>query len=307
VSGGLGSLSARACPVCGSRDDRNVFADQALDEKSMDRFAFASRKRPEHMRLRLVACPVCALVYASPLPGADALAAAYDDAAFDTAEEARFAARTYANVLQALLPRLPDRKGALDIGTGEGGFLGELLDLRFLDVGGVEPSRAPIAAADPRVAGLIEHSVFHAGIRSPRSQSLVTCFQTLEHVHDPAALVRDAVSLLKPGGMFLVVCHDRDAFVNRALGLRSPIVDIEHVQIFNRRSLRELLTRAGLRSVATESITNCYPIRYWTRLLPVPDTVYGPLSSALERTRIAARPLTLRVGNLSAWGFAPLS
>jgi SAM-dependent methyltransferase len=305
VTGLLGTLAPRPCPVCGSRDDRDVFAEQRLDEASLDQFAFASRKRPEHMRLRLVRCPVCDLVYASPVPDPDALASAYEGAAFDSAEEARYAAATYAETVRSLLPRLSDRNGALDIGTGEGAFLGELLDLGFTDVGGVEPSSEPVAAADTRVAGLIEHDVFRPGVRPTASQSLITCFQTIEHVHDPAALVRDAVALLKPGGMFLLVCHDRDAPVNRALGLRSPIVDIEHVQIFSRRSVGELLTRAGLQSVAMKPIRNRYPIRYWTRLLPVPAAAYGPLAGTLERTGLAERPLTVGVGNLAAWGLCP--
>jgi SAM-dependent methyltransferase len=256
------------------------------------------------MRLRLVRCPVCDLVYASPVPGPDALADAYEDAAFDSAEEARYAAATYAEALQRLLPRLPDRDGALDIGTGEGAFLSELLDLGFTGVGGIEPSTAPVAAADPRVAGLIEHDIFRADARPPASQSLITCFQTIEHVPDPAALVRDAVAMLKPGGIFLLVCHDRDARINRALGLRSPIVDVEHVQIFSRRSVGELLTRAGLETVTLRPIRNRYPIRYWARLLPIPGKAYDPLASALERSGLGGRALTVGVGNLVAWGSA---
>jgi SAM-dependent methyltransferase len=302
MTGLLGTLAERACPVCGSTDDRDIFAEQQLDEAALDQFAFASRKRPEHMRLRLVRCPTCDLVYASPVPDPDALANAYEAAAFDSAEEARFAAATYRQALERLLPQLPDRDGALDIGTGEGAFLSELLDLGFTNVGGVEPSTAPIAAADPRVAPLIEHDIFRPGVRPPASQSLVTCFQTIEHVPDPATLVRDAVALLKPGGVLMLVCHDRDAPINRLLGLRSPIVDVEHVQIFSRTSVGELLTRAGLERVTMRAIRNRYPIRYWARLLPIPGVVHEPLSAGLERTGLADRAMTVGVGNLVAWG-----
>jgi SAM-dependent methyltransferase len=298
----LGELKERGCPTCGSTDDSRVFAEQRLDFASLDEHAFASRKRPEHMRLRLVACPSCDLVYASPVPSAEALAQAYDEAAFDSAEEAGYAARTYMEQMRELVAGLPDRRGALDIGTGEGTFLAELLRAGFSDIGGVEPSRAPIAAADPDVAGLIEHGVFRAGIRPPGSLSLVTCFQTIEHVPDPAELVADAVRLLKPGGVLALVCHDRRALVNRALGLRSPILDIEHMQLFSPRSVDELLRRAGLREVGHRAIRNSYPLRYWARLAPLPDRLQAALSGALERTGLAERPLTVPVGNLLAWG-----
>jgi SAM-dependent methyltransferase len=301
----LGVLSPRRCPVCGSDDDRDVFAEQRLDAAALDRYAFASRKRPEHMRLRLVGCPSCDVVYASPAPAAGALAAAYESAAFDSGDEARYAARTYAEAIRPLLDGLPDRDGALDIGTGDGAFLAELLDLGFSGVAGVEPSTEPIAAASSRVAGLIEHGIFRAEVRPPASLSLVTCFQTIEHVPDPAELVRDATALVKPGGLVVLVCHDRRAPVNRALGLRSPIVDIEHMQLFSRRSVLELLRRAGLEEVACRPIRNRYPMRYWSRLLPLPERPREVLDQALERSGLARRALTVPVGNLLAWGRAP--
>jgi SAM-dependent methyltransferase len=302
TTGPLGELAKRGCPACGSTDDSRIFAEQHLDFDALDEHAFASRKRPEMMRLRLVACPSCDLVYASPIPSPEALARAYEAAAFDSAEEARYAAHSYARELEDVFSHLPDRRGALDIGTGEGAFLGELVQRGFSEVAGVEPSSAPIAAAEPEIAKLIEHGVFRPGIRPAASLSLVTCFQTIEHVPDPAELVRDAVELLKPGGVLAIVCHDRRAPVNRVLGLRSPIVDIEHMQLFSPRSISELLVRSGLRDVRHRAIRNRYPARYWARLMPLPDRFQVLLSTALERSGIAGRPLTVPVGNILAWG-----
>jgi len=305
ATGTLGELTERSCPVCDSTDDSTIFARQRLDLAALDEHAFASRKRPEHMRLRLVTCPTCDLAYASPVPSPEALAQAYDTAAFDSAEEARYAARSYARELEGLIAALPDRQGALDIGTGEGAFLSELLRLGFTNVGGIEPSAAPIEAAEPTVAGLIEHDVFRPDARDPESLSLVTCFQTIEHVPDPAALVRNAVALLKPGGMFAIVCHNRRAAINRLLSMRSPIIDIEHMQLFSTRSVDELLRRGGLCDVRHRTIRNRYPTRYWARLLPLPSRLQRPLGQGLERTGLGARPVSLNVGNMLAWGWAP--
>jgi SAM-dependent methyltransferase len=298
----LEELTERACPICGSRDDGELFAEPSFDPAALDEHAFASRKRPERMRLRLVRCPDCDLAYASPLPSATALADAYEEAAFDSGEEARYAARTYADSLSDLLPLLPDRVGALDVGTGEGAFLAELLRLGFSAVGGVEPSSAPIAEAAPEIAPLIVHDVFRPGLREPGSLSLVTCFQTIEHVPDPASFVAGAAELLKPGGVLAIVCHNRRAPINRALGTRSPIMDIEHMQLFSPRSITELLRRFGLTSVGYEPIRNRYPIRYWARLAPLPERLSAGVSAGLERSGLGGRPLTVPVGNLLAWG-----
>jgi SAM-dependent methyltransferase len=301
----FGDLAPRRCPVCDSASAGDVFAEQAVDAAALDGFAFASRKRPERMRLRLVTCPDCDLVFANPAPDPVLLAAAYEAAAFDTGEEAAFAARTYAESLAPLVDRLPDRDGALDIGTGDGAFLGELIDLGFTGVVGVEPSAEPIAGAAARVAGMIRQDVFRAGLLPQRSLSLVTCFQTIEHVTDPAALVAGALALLKPGGVLAIVCHDRRALVNRALGKRSPIMDIEHMQLFSPASLAGLLERSGLCDVDCRPIRNRYPLRYWTRLAPLPNAAHDVAQRLLRRTGLGDLPVTVPVGNLLGWGTRP--
>ncbi len=84
--------------------------------------------------------------------------------------------------------------------------------------------------------------------------------------------------------------------------MRSPIIDIEHMQLFSPQSVEELLRRGGLRDVAHRTIRNRYPIRYWARLLPLPRRPQAVISAALERSGLGARPLGLSVGNMLAWG-----
>ena len=140
-------MISRNCPLCGSSDTSRVFAEANIELDRLDSFAFASRKMPEYMHYRLVDCPICDLLYANPLPCEEYLAEGYGEAAYDSGVEAHYAATTYADTLSTFIEQLPDRHGALDIGTGDGAFLECLLDLGFGGVVGVEPSRAPIAAA----------------------------------------------------------------------------------------------------------------------------------------------------------------
>ena len=171
----------------------------------------------------------------------------YRDAAFDAAGESRFAARTYEEVAARLLPNLPDRAGALDIGAGDGAFLERLLELGFSDVLGLEPSHAARRGAPAQVQALIREESFEPGAFGEASFSLVTCLQTIEHVPEPLALCREARRLLKPGGALLLVCHDRRAWSARLLGRRSPIYDVEHLQLFDRATVRALLSGAETR------------------------------------------------------------
>jgi SAM-dependent methyltransferase len=193
-----------------------------------------------------------------------------------------------------VLDSLPNRSGALDIGAGDGAFLSRLLDIGFMDLVGVEPSRAPIASAPPRVRQFLRCGTFHAGEFAPDSLSLVSCFLTLEHVDDPLSLVREVRGLLRPGGIFVAVCHDFRALSARLLGRRSPIFDIEHMQIFSATSLRTLLARAGFAAACVRPIWNRYPARYWMRLLPLPDG----LRRRLQHLPGAALPVSIPAGNL---------
>lgn len=297
------SLVARACPVCGDADGRELFPER-IDPGALDEYAFASRKYPEYMHHRLVECRICDLVYANPVPAPDDIDEAYDSAAFDSKEEAVCASRTYAGLVRRIRGRLAHPGSALDIGTGEGSFLEELLDLGFGRVAGYEPSAAPLEAASARVRDLIVHDVFDpAGAAGRGPFDLITCFMTIEHVPDPAQLCRDALGLLAPGGAFMIVCHDRRAPLNRALGARSPIMDIEHLQLFSQASARQLLARTGYADIDVRRIVNRYPLHYWLKLAPVPRRFKTALVSGARRGPLGSLSLSLPVGNLAVTGF----
>lgn len=230
---------------------------------------------------------------------------AYRVASYDSAEESRYASLTYAAHLDSLTRTLPADGGALDIGAGDGAFVARLLERGFTGVVGVEPSEAPLAHAPAPVSTHLRLGAFDPDDFAAGQFRLVTCFQTLEHVDDPIALCRGAYSLLKPGGALLVVCHDRQALLNRALGRRSPIYDIEHLQLFSPAALQTLFERSGFVDVRHWPIRNRYPIRYWTSLTPLPMELRRRMVTVLDRVRLGAVPVSLPVGNVAAVGYKP--
>lgn len=301
----LGRLVPRNCPVCGSGDQTRVFAPANYDLAKLDEYAFASRKMPEYMHYRLIQCPSCDLLYASPVPESHTLARAYEEAAFDSGEEAACAAKTYGSLLRHVLDRLPYRDAVVDVGTGDGAFLRELAQTGFRDVIGVEPSAAPIRVASPEVRPWIRHDVFREEDFAPESLSLLTCFQTLEHLPDPAALCRSAFRLLEPGGGVLFVDHNYRGIANRLMGMRSPIIDIEHMQLFSPESMSHMLRSCGFVNVTVRSICNAYPLHYWLKLMPLPVSVKKMLSSTVRCLRLGHLRVAIPAGNMMACGFKP--
>ena len=297
-------MISRLCPLCGSTDTGTIFAEANFNIDNLDSFAFASRKMPEYMHYRLIDCPTCDLLYANPLPSQEYLTEGYGEAAYDSGVEAHYAAETYAGALSTFIGRLPDRHGALDIGAGDGAFLERLLEQGFDQLVGVEPSRAPIAAARTDIKPFLREGIFKGDDFAPDSFSLVTCFQTLEHLHDPRKMAQEVYHLLKPGGAAFFIGHNRRALSASLLGRKSPIFDIEHLQLFSPQSARYLLEQTGFTKVTLMPVVNRYPLRYWLKLLPLlPIDAKRSLIAIFDRIGAGGLPVSIPCGNLAVVGF----
>ncbi len=296
-------LVYRPCPVCSSRDQSRVYAEENYRPDVLDQYAFSSRKLPENMHYRLIECPSCDTVYANPIPTLRHLAKNYHEAAFDSSEEAHFAARTYAGELNIIVKNIPDTRGAIDIGTGDGAFLEELLKKGFNKITGVEPSSAPIQAGLPKIRPFIKKGLFDAKNFKKDSVSLITCFQTFEHLYEPLKTCRDSYGILKEGGAFYIVCHNRRSFSRRVLGMKSPIFDIEHLQLFSPQSAKAMLAKAGFRNVSVKPLWNVYPMHYWLKLLPLPRNMKIAAIRFLKKIKLGYIPLRLPAGNMIVIGY----
>lgn len=301
-------MSQRPCPVCGaSTSEASPFLEENVDETRLGPLSYASRKPPEFMNLRLVRCGVCDLIYADQPPSPEELAHSYHVAEYDSSEEANSAALAYIRGLRPALAQLSRRHAALEIGTGTAVFLEHLVGTGFETVIGVEPSRAAIEAAPAHRQSWIREGVFEEQEFKDNSFDLICCFMTLEHVADPATVVQTAYRLLAPGGALALVVHDHRSWVNRLLGRRSPIIDIEHMQLFSCDSVGTLLRKFSYSNIEIRSFKNRYQIRYWWRLSPLPNLIKVPVGWLLDRTPLGRVYLAANVGNLLAIGFRPIS
>jgi SAM-dependent methyltransferase len=294
----------RACPVCHGRKF-TPFADERIDPRQVNALTYSSRKTPEFMCLRLVQCSCCDLVYAPSPPAEDFLKTAYSEAGFDSGPEAVAAALSYAAAMTPYVERLPGRNAAVDVGAGSGPLLPWLKARGFEPVIGIEPSRAAIEAAPKEIKAMLREGMFSVDLLQENTPSLICSFMTLEHMADPKCFIDRAFQLLEVSGGLAVVVHNWRAPLNRLLGLRSPIIDIEHLQLFSPRSLRSLLERSGFESIEIHPIRNAYPLRYWLRLTPLPRPLKTALLRTLELLGLADRVIALSVGNILAFGIKP--
>lgn len=296
-------MGDRPCPVCGQISIEDIYAAASFDEHKFTEFAFASRKLPEYMHYQLIHCRNCEVIYASPIPEQEWLMNAYENADYDSNEEANYAARTYAGFLPSICQRLPDLHGAMDIGTGNGGFLEELMQYGFTGLVGIEPSISPVKAAKENIRPLIRPTVFSEHDFTPASFSLVTCFQTLEHLYEPMGFIKGVHSILKPGGAAFIIFHNHKSLSARVLGMKSPIYDIEHLQLFSRSSMEFLFLSCGFVNIQIRQVYNKYPLHYWLKLFPMPVGVKTRMISYVNNIGIGRLPILIPAGNLAGIGY----
>jgi SAM-dependent methyltransferase len=206
---------------------------------------------------------------------------------------------------QPLLNALPRRESVLEIGTGTRTLLEHLAQQGFTELVGVELSPAAIAAAPQHRRAWIQEGVFQEQNFAPGSFDLICCFMTMEHVPDPKVIALAAFRLLRPGGAFATVTHDYRGWLNCLLGKSSPIIDIEHIQLFSDLSIRTLFETTGYRDVHVQRFVNRYAFRYWWRLAPAPDPVKRAVAKAAEVVHLDGVKLGLNVGSTMTSGVNP--
>ncbi len=210
----------------------------------------------------IIACEACGFRHVLPLPTDAELRAAYSESYYrdekpnyvararEDAEWQRMAWEDRLSLFEDLLERDVSRPlSVLDIGCGPGWFL-KCASERGWKTQGVEPSHQ--AAEHARSLGLNIACAMFDGDTAPKVEhaDVVHLNNILEHVADPAGLLRLAAGRVWPGGLICVgVPNDYNGLQEavRASG-SAPwwLAPPHHLNYFDFDSLDGLLRRLGL-------------------------------------------------------------
>jgi SAM-dependent methyltransferase len=132
----------------------------------------------------------------------------------------------------------------LDLGCGNGAFLLEMRRLGWAGFG-LEPDESAVEAA--RRAGLdVRQGVLTEAIFPPEHFDAVTMNHVIEHVHDPASVLRTCLRILRPGGTLWIATPNLVSLGHRWYGtdwrgLEPP----RHLVLFTPGALARALGTAG--------------------------------------------------------------
>lgn len=93
-----------------------------------------------------------------------------------------------------------------------------------------------------------------------------------------------------------------DAMPELRFGTRSPIIDIEHMQLFSNRSVRYLFESAGYVEATVKGFVNAYSLRNWMRLAPLPRGIKSAMSDLMAFMGVDNVKLGVNVGKFIAAG-----
>ena len=263
---------------------------EKIEDNLFNDLTFASRKRPELMHYALFECQSCKTLFTNRDVNLSELLKNYENAEYDSNIEAQFAARTYVKYLVKALPRF--KGSVLDIGAGDGAFLSEARKVFATTNTGIEPSVKAIAKNNDVNVKIINLAI--EDYKTDEKFDMVTCFQTIEHLNNPKQFIQNMKTFIKPGGYIAISCHNRLSFVNRILGEKSPIFDVEHLQIFTSQGIEKLFQNLDLEIVHSRKYRNQYPLSYWIKIAPIGEKI----KDIIERNKkMFSKKISINVGN----------
>lgn len=158
-------------------------------------------------------------------------------------------------------------KTVIDIGCG-GGILSESMAKKGAHVTGIDLSQKALSVADLHSleSGLTiryEHISAEAmAQREAGAFDVVTCMEMLEHVPDPAAIIKACATLVKPGGLvfFSTLNRNPKAYLHAILGAEYllqmlPRGTHDYSKFIQPAELAEFIRQAGLELLGLRGMT----------------------------------------------------
>lgn len=292
-----GHLITTHCAICGFAEKKEELYTTTFDTKKINSKTFSARRTPDRMHYRFVRCKKCGLIFSDPILPEKKLNELYKKSGFTYSQESKYLKNTYGYYLSKIIPKKGKVK-LLDIGCGDGFFMEEAKNLGATDIFGIEPGAPSVKHAPQNIQGNIKVDILRKGLFKPGTFDIITCFQTLDHIPDPNEFLKITRNLLKKGGKALFIQHNTDGLSVKVLHEKSPIFDVEHIYLFNKKTLKKIFEKNGFKVKGVFDVKNCYPISYWTRMLPFSRGFKKIILPFLDITKIGLIPITIGAGNL---------
>jgi SAM-dependent methyltransferase len=230
-------------------------------------------------RFRLMRCRECGLYFLSPRPAQEDIVRYYPYERYGEVfagarqEEAswwqRWQKSRYLGRLCRFVERAKTEGRILDVGCGTGEFLAHLRARGAWEVQGVDLNARAVEYVREKLrlpvsCGRLEE------MQLPESEfDVVTMWNVLEHLHDPAGALAEARRVIRNDGILALSLPDGDSLDRRLFGSHWVGFDPpRHLYTFTRPTVGRLLAEAGFEILRTAHIAGSYhsfvaSARFW--------------------------------------------
>lgn len=292
----------RACPTC----DSSVATQEKSSKVSAENLSFEKLPQMwnglfhEKTIFSYARCKQCELLYCPQYLSNDQLAYLYGQMPENMSEAGNdVIEKTQANYLNYIsLDRDANTGGYLEIGPDVGTFTSKIIQkYKFNRLWLFEPNVAVTEKLAQVAKGSeykIIYDMFNFSDVPDDSVDLVVMIQVLDHLLDPKAALRELYKKLKKGGKVFIVTHNEGSLLAKILGLRWPAFCMQHPQIFNKKSMANLIHEAGFSLESIKNTKNYFKLDFLIKTL-----VWVVLKRQITAPSLLHFDVGLKLGNIA--------
>ena len=295
----MGNMIDIICALCGEKQQIKTLYPSTFNEKMVSKSTYSARRFPDKIHYRIVKCQNCSLVFSSPVLPPGKILMLYKESVCNYKEQIPYLIKTYLNIIKKIKSDIAENPKVLEVGCGNGFFLKALLDCGLTkEVFGVEPGSKMVLHADEEVRSRIKVNFFKQNLFPKSTFDLILCFHVLDHMIDPNEFIRGAQALLKKNGYIIVVVHDTEGLSVKLFQEKSAIFDIEHIYLFNRKTLSKIFLRNKFKVVQIFNLINSYPLDYWIKMSGFPSFIKKSSKFITTIFGINKKSISIPAGNI---------
>ena len=295
----MGNMIDIICALCGEKQQIKTLYPSTFNEKMISKSTYSARRFPDKIHYRIVKCQNCSLVFSSPVLPPGKISMLYKESVCNYKEQIPYLIKTYLNIIKKIKSDIAENPKVLEVGCGNGFFIKALLDCGLTkEVFGVEPGSKMVLHADEGVRSRIKVNFFKQNLFPKSTFDLILCFHVLDHMIDPNEFIRGAQALLKKNGYIIVVVHDTEGLSVKLFQEKSVIFDIEHIYLFNRKTLSKIFLRNKFKVVQIFNLINSYPLDYWIKMSGFPSFIKKSSKFITTIFGINKKSISIPAGNI---------
>ncbi|MEI7595869.1 MAG: class I SAM-dependent methyltransferase [Bacteroidota bacterium] len=263
-------LIEKKCLFCENENCSVEIFPANFTNKDLTPEVFSARRITEHFHYKIYKCKNTGLIYSKEILPEEQLKYLYKESKVTFNKYATLIAEDYWKPLSKQITNLKKESKILEIGCSNGFFLQKLFDLGYKNVYGCEPSTEAIELASDNIKKNIYCGFFNEETYPNNTFDLICIFQTLDHLENPIKMMEICHQKLKKNGLLYIIVHNTNALQYKLFKDKSPIIDIEHIYLFNKLNISKAIEKSGFTTKDIFNIKNTYPLEYLISHSPIP-------------------------------------